>query len=148
MPSIRAKDEIEIGVSPEVVFDVVSNYQGITEWLPAYTCEYLNGTKVAEGLQVYHQYGSPPFVMSRFTRQIDKIVPGSRLEERYIDGDLSGKGIWRFEKSPSGTIASYECDVASQLWLGHIAFTVLGKHAHSSVYKSILKKLKAHCEAL
>lgn len=148
MPSISAKDEIEIFVAPEVVFRVVSDYEGIGSWLPVYSCKYLNGTTVAEGLEVYHQYGKPPFVMSKFTRVIDKIVAGSRLEETYIDGDLRGTGIWSFQKSDSGTIASYECDVSSQTWFPHITFSLFGKNAHSNVYRPLLKKLKSHCEAL
>lgn len=148
MPSIKAKDEIEIGVDPEVVFRVVSNYEGIGSWLPIYSCKYLNGSILTEGLEVYHQYGRPPFVMSRFTRIIDKIVPDIRLEETYIDGDLRGTGIWSFHKSDCGTVASYECNVSSQAWLPHITFSLFGKNAHSNVYRPLLKKLKSHCEAL
>lgn len=148
MPSIKAKDAIEIHVDPQVVFDAVSNYKDISAWLPIYSCHYLNGEEVVEGLKVSHQYGKPPFVMSKFTRSIDTIIPGSRLEETYIDGDLRGAGIWSFDKSELGTIASYECEVTSQKMFAHITFTIFGKNAHSNVYKPLLKKLKAHCEAM
>ncbi|CAA0099144.1 Uncharacterised protein [Halioglobus japonicus] len=133
MPSIRAKDEIAIHVDPDVVFGVVSDYINITTWLPVYTCRYLNGRDVVEGLKVCHQYGKPPFVMSRFTRIINKVVPGRRLEETYVDGDLRGTGIWSFEKTDHGTLASYECDVTSQTWLPHIMFMLFGAGAHTNV---------------
>ena len=148
MPRIIAKDEIEIEVSPDVVFGVVSDYEGISTWLPAYSCKYLNGDKARKGLKVYHQYGKLPLVRSRFTRVIDKVVPGRALEERYIDGDLEGEARWSFVKSENGTVAAYECDVTSKRLLPHITFIIFGKRPHSFVYKSLLKKLKAHCESL
>ena len=148
MPRIKAKDQIEIKASPEVVFNVVSDYQNISAWLPVYCCVYLNGSVFTEGLEVSHQYGKPPFIMSKFIRVIDKITTDNKLEETYIGGDLRGVGVWRFDKTESGTIASYECEVTSQKWLPHITFTLFGKNAHSNVYKPLLKKLKTYCESL
>lgn len=148
MPSISTRDEIVIHATSDLIFSIVSDYENISSWLPVYSCKYLNGTKVTEGLKVYHQYGRPPFVMSKFTRVINKVIPGYRLEETYIDGDLKGTGVWSFEKSDHGTITAYECNVTSQRLLPHIAFSLFGKNAHSIVYKPLLKKLKSHCEAL
>lgn len=148
MPRIQALDEIEIHVPAEIVFNVVSDYENINSWLPIYSCKYLNGATLHEGLKVYHQYGKPPFVLSRFTRVIDKFIPNDTLEESYIDGDLRGSGKWLFKKTDNGTRVSYECDVTSQAWFGHITFTLFGKNAHSNVYKPLLQKLKAHCETL
>lgn len=148
MPSIAAKDEIEIGVEPDIAFRVVSDYENISSWLPIYKCEVLDGSVVREGAKVLHQYGTPPFVMSRFTRMINRIVPNERLEETYIDGDLKGHGIWEFQKSKNGTVVSFACNVTSQTWFPHITFSIFGKNAHSNVYKPLLKKLKAHCESL
>lgn len=133
MLSIHARDEIEILVTPEEAFRTVSDYEGIGFWLSEYSCKYLNGNSLAEGLEVYHQYVKPLFAMSKFTRVIDKNVPGLRLEAPYIDGDLRGTGIWSLLESERGAVVAYECDVTSQAWFPHV--------------KSLLRKLKSHCEA-
>jgi len=148
MPSITASDDIEIEVSPDTAYNVVSDYENIHVWLPIYECRILNGNEVVEGAVISHRYGKPPFVMSQFDRVIDRMVPGQRLEETYIAGDLLGKGVWAFDESGEGTIVSYSCQVTSQTWFPHITFSLFGKNAHSNVYKPLLKKLKQHCESL
>jgi uncharacterized protein YndB with AHSA1/START domain len=147
MPAIDVIDSIDIDVPPTVVFDVVSNYPGITRWFPVYRCELLGADVIREGARVRHRYGRP-FVLSSFVRRIDRIVPGSRLEEAYVEGDLRGTGVWTFTPNGTGTTAAYDCKVDANTWFTRLSFRLMGARAHSDVYDKLLRALKKHCEAL
>lgn len=147
MTAIDVKDSIEINAPPDAVFEVISNYGSKQKWFPNYRCVIQNADKIAEGVTVEHIYGKP-FVLSRFTRRIDKIVPGHRLEESYIDGDLRGTGVWTFEKKGNGTLASFHCKVDGNTWFTRVSFRLIGNKAHSDTYQKLLKALKYYCEKL
>lgn len=148
MTAIDVIDSIEINTSPETVFNVIADYGNMHKWFPVYNCKVLNANKIAEGVTVEHIYGKPPFVLSHFIRRIDRIVPGSRLEESYIDGDLRGTGVWTFEKKGNATIVAYDCKVDGSTWFTRLSFKLIGNSAHSNTYQKLLKALKQHCESL
>jgi ribosome-associated toxin RatA of RatAB toxin-antitoxin module len=148
MPSIDCIDEITINAPASVVFDVVSNYSHWKQWIPIYNCSLLNSQQVEVGAKIHHQYGYKPFILSDFIRKIDAIEANELIEESYIEGDLLGKGCWRFIDNNNKTVVSYHCVVTSNTPLAHLSFLLLGKMAHRSVYKPLLKKLKKHCESL
>ncbi len=147
MASIDVIDSIRIRAEPEQVFNTVADYPGIGRWLPVYRCRLIDAEQLAEGVLVEHRYGYPPFVLSRFTRRVERIVAGSRLEERYVDGDLRGSGVWSFERDGDHTVAAYHCQVTANTLFTRLSFLLLGKRAHSNVYQPLLAALKAHCEA-
>ena len=146
MASIDVVDSIKITAEPAAVFAVISDYANITEWLPIYRCTLRDASAIAPGVEVEHRYGYPPLILSRFTRRIDRIVPDSSIEESYIDGDMVGTGVWRFEKDGEGTLASYHCKVEANSLVTRLVFTLNGSNAHSNTYESLLKALKKRCE--
>jgi len=146
MATIEAKDSIDIHCRPEEVFAVVANYPGWRQWFPNYHCEWLDPNGLKEGSSVSHRYQSLGLTLSSFTRRIDRIVPGQRLEERYIDGDLEGTGQWRFERLDDGCRVSYSCRVTAQHWFPRLSFRLFGAYSHHQVYRALLKALKDHCE--
>ena len=148
MTAIDVTDSIEINAAPETVFNVISDYGNQHVWLPIYKCIVQSGGKIAEGTTVEHIYGKPPFILSHFVRRIDKIIPGSRLEESYIDGDLRGSGVWTFEKTANGTRAAYHCMVDGNTWFTRLSFKFMGNKAHSNTYQQLLAALKQYCEQL
>lgn len=148
MPTIDCLGEIEINAQLSVVFDVVSNYPGWNQWIPIYNCTLLDSKSIEVGAKVLHQYGYKPIIFSNFVRSIDAIVRNQSMEESYIEGDLIGKGVWRFEARNNKTIASYHCMVKSNTLFTHLSFLLMGKMAHRNIYKPLLKKLKSHCESL
>lgn len=147
MPSLSARDEIEINADPEKVFNVIADYQHMHTWFPTYNCEVLGGEPIKAGTKVSHKYGKPPIILSKFTRRIDRLVLGESIEESYIEGDLRGTGVWSFEKTKTGTLASFICNVTSQSLLTHIGILLTGNKSHKQVYKTLLTNLKTHCEA-
>lgn len=146
MPYIDCVDEIEINAPASLVYAVVSNYPQWHTWLPVYRCTLLNGDKVEEGTRVLHEYGYKPFILSRFVRVINKMVDGSELQESYIEGNLRGKGRWSFAERDGVTTASYHCQVHSHSLVTHVSFLLMGRAAHSNVFKTLLIKLKDCCE--
>lgn len=148
MPYIDCTDEVEINTPVSTVFNVVSNYPEWHTWIPIYRCFLIEGDAVKAGSKVNHQYGYKPLILSNFTRSIDKIIPNERLEESYIEGALSGKGIWEFSEAEGKTKASYRCMVHSKTLFTHLSFLLMGEKAHSNTYKPLLEKLKSHCESL
>lgn len=148
MTAIDVKDCVEINCSPETVFNVVSDYSNQNKWFPIYRCVIRGGDKIYEGAIVEHIYGNPPFILGRFTRKVNKIVYGSRLEESYIDGDLRGIGIWTFEEVNGNTRASFLCQVNGNTLSTKLMFKVMGNNAHSHTYVKLLAALKNHCENL
>ena len=148
MPSIDCLDEIEINVPVAVVFDVVSNYSGWNQWIPIYNCSLLDSQSFEVGATIRHQYGYKPIIFSEFIRSIDGITSNQSIEESYIEGDLIGKGVWRFEERNNKTIASYHCMVKSNKLFTHLSFLLMGKRAHRNIYKPLLKQLRSHCESL
>ncbi|MEM1113062.1 MAG: SRPBCC family protein [Pseudomonadota bacterium] len=148
MPTIDCVDDIEIAAPASLVYQVIADYPNWTRWFPAYHCEILEGDGVEVGARIHHQYGRKPMVLSDFVRVIDKMVPGERLEESYVEGDLIGTGIWEFTEEGSMTRAAYHCAVRSNRFMTHLAFLIAGQRGHSGVYQNLLQSLKAHCEAL
>ncbi len=147
MASIDVVDSICIRAPAAEVFKVVADYPAIAQWFPVYHCEIEGEGAIAPGSIVAHRYGRPPFVLSRFRRRVERIVPGECLEESYIDGDLRGKGVWRFAEQDGVTTASYHCQVSAQSWFARLGFRLQGSRAHSAVYEKLLVALKARCEA-
>lgn len=147
MPYIDCIDEIEISAPVSTVFETVLNYPNWKKWIPIYKCSLIEGTNIEVGAKVHHQYGYKPIILSDFIRSIDSINPNVKLEESYIDGDLLGKGVWRFQEKNGNTIVSYHCMVNSNKLFAHISFLIMGKMAHRNVYKPLLKKLKVYCES-
>jgi uncharacterized protein YndB with AHSA1/START domain len=145
--SIDVVDSIRINAQPEDVYAVIADYANITAWLPIYRCTLRNTDCIAEGVEVEHRYGYPPFVLSSFTRRIDAMVAGKRLEESYIDGAMLGTGIWNFEAEGDQTIASYHCKVEANNLMTKVVFTLNGAKAHSNTYQTLLKALQRHCES-
>ena len=148
MPYIDCSDEIEIDAPASVVFGVVLNYPNWKQWIPVYNCTPIDSQSIEVGAKVHHQYGYRPLILSDFIRSIDAITPSQSIEESYIEGDLIGKGVWRFKEKNNKTIASYHCMVKSNKLFAHISFLLMGEMAHRNVYKPLLKKLKSHCESL
>lgn len=146
MPEIEAIDSVEIHADPKTVFDVVSNYENISKWFPGYRCRFINKNTLCEGATIEHIYGRGPIIVSRFTRRINKVVDGARLEETYIGGDLRGKGVWSFQGNGDCTVASYWCEVSANTVFKKIMFKLLGAKAHSSTFQSLLAALKVYCE--
>lgn len=144
MPSITATDSIEISASPQTVFGVIADYSNIHTWHLGYKCDVLDTGSIKEGSKVAHRVGN----MVKFTRRIDSITPNERLEESYISGDLRGKGVWTFDATDTGTLATFECNVASKAWLPHIGFLLTGSKGHKDAYKKLLNDLKKHCELI
>lgn len=147
MAAIDVVDSIKINAPPEDVFEVIADYANITKWLPIYRCLLRDADRIAQGVEVEHRYGYPPLILSSFTRRIDRIVAGKRLEESYIDGAMLGTGIWNFDAEGDQTIASYHCKVEANSLLTKVMFTLNGAKAHSNTYETVLKALKAHCES-
>ena len=145
--SIDVVDSITIRAPARRVFERVANYPAISAWFPSYDCTVEGGDAVEEGAIITHRYGRPPFVLSRFKRRIERIVPGECIEERYIDGDLRGTGVWRFVGNGGETLASYHCQVCARSWFARLGFFLLGSRAHSAVYEHYLAALKRHCES-
>jgi len=148
MTVIDVKDSIEINCSPETVFNVISDYNNQNKWFPVYRCVIRNSDSIYEGAVVDHIYGKPPFVLGRFTRVVNRIFYGSRLEESYIEGDLRGTGVWTFEKENGKTIASFLCQVNGNTLSTKLMFKLMGNNAHSNTYVKLLAALKIHCENL
>lgn len=148
MPAIECTDEIVIDAAPAVIFDVIADYPNWSRWNPPYSCEFIGPGGMREGAKVQHQYGRKPFVLSRFVRTVDAIHPGERLEESYVEGDLIGNGVWEFKSEGESTKVSYYCNVRSNTAMTHMSFLLMGRQAHSGVFKTLLKRLKAHCESL
>ncbi len=147
MPAIDCLDEIEISATPARIYALVSDYPGWQDWNPLYRCELIDAVELEEGVQVQHTYGYPMLVLSSFVRRIDRVVPGECLEESYIDGDLIGTGVWRFEATGDKTRLSYHCKVRSNTFRAHVSLALAGGRGHSNVYQSMFKKVKALCEA-
>ncbi|MBM7423182.1 SRPBCC family protein [Spongiibacter marinus] len=145
--NIDVVDSIHIRAPAQRVFATVANYPAIANWFPPYSCSVEGGGDIKEGALVQHCYGRPPFVLSRFTRRIERIVDGERIEERYIDGDLRGTGVWCFEQHGQETLASYHCRVEALSWFARLGFVLQGSRAHSEVYQQYLAALKQQCEA-
>ncbi|WP_101759104.1 SRPBCC family protein [Oceanicoccus sp. KOV_DT_Chl] len=148
MPFIDCVDEITIEAPASMVYQVVANYPQWKKWIPVYQCSLINQDSVVVGAQLRHQYGYKPIILSDFVRQIDAMIPGESIEESYIEGDLIGKGIWRFLEKNNKTTVSFHCAVQSNKVFSHLSFLLMGKMAHRNVYKPLLKKLKEHCESL
>lgn len=146
MASIDVVDSIQINAKPEDVYAVIADYANITDWLPIYRCTLRDADQIAEGVEVEHRYGYPPLILSSFTRRIDRVVVGKRLEESYIDGAMLGTGIWSFEASGEQTTVSYHCKVKSNSLLTKVMFRLNGAQAHSNTYETLLKALKKRCE--
>ena len=148
MPSIDTVDSLEIHAPAQVVFDIVLDYPRMHEWYPRYRVEVIGGGEVVEGARLRHQLsppGSP--VKSRFTRTIQRIEPPSAIEETYDDGDLVGRGRWRFDAlAQDATRVSFFCQVRSNRLLMHIGFALGGERGHNMVYQQILAALKARAE--
>jgi hypothetical protein len=147
MPYLDCIDTIEIKAPASLVYRIVSNYPGWKDWLPIYNCTLLNKDKVEEGVQILHEYGYKPLIISRFVRVINKMVDGKELQESYIGGNLRGEGRWKFIEKNGVTTTSYHCKVRSHSIFTHISFLLLGNAAHSNVYKSLLIQLKQYCES-
>ena len=148
MPSIDCLDHIEIQAPAALVYRVVSDYANWSQWNPSYNCYLLDAEVVTEGARVHHQFGKKPFILSDFIRRVDVMCEAEGLEETYLEGDLVGTGVWQFEEREGVTRAAYHCKVDSNTAMTHISFLLLGGKAHSNVYQALLKRLKAHCEAL
>ena len=142
MPAIDCIDAMDIRAPAEELYDRIVDYPAWREWNPIYRCEWIDGDGPAEGVKVKHSYGYPPFIMSSFIRRIDRIVPGERLEESYIEGDLIGTGVWTFEEDDGVTTVSYLCKVRSNSLMSHLSLALAGEKGHSSVYQTLLGKLK------
>ena len=147
MASIDVVDSIKINAKPEDVYEVIADYANITDWLPIYRCTLRDADRIAEGVEVEHRYGYPPLILSSFTRRIDRMVVGKRIQESYIDGAMLGTGIWNFEAEGDQTIASYHCKVEANSLITKVMFTLNGAKAHSNSYETFLKALKARCES-
>jgi len=141
---MTAKDEIEINASPQTVFDAISDYGNIHSWMSGYKCNVSHEGPLQEGHKVFHQFGK----MVKFTREIDRIVSGKRIEESYVEGDLKGTGVWTFKEIENGTLVSFDCNVSSQALLTHIGILLTGNKSHKDVYAKILASLKKHCEEI
>ncbi len=147
MPAIDCLDSIEIHASADETYARIADYPGWRDWNPVYRCEWLDGDGLAEGVKVRHRYGYPPFIMSSFVRSIDHLVPGQRLEESYVEGDLIGTGVWTFDEEQGITTVAYHCQVRSNTMLAHLSLALAGERGHSAVYQKLLGKLKVLCES-
>jgi len=148
MASIDVVDSITINAPSETVYSVIADYENITKWLPIYRCTLRDAKRIAEGVEVEHRYGYPPLILSSFTRRIDRMVEGQRLEESYIEGAMLGTGTWTFEAQDGQTVASYHCKVEANSLMTRLMFTINGAKAHSNTYETFLKALKTHCESI
>jgi hypothetical protein len=147
MPAIDCTDAVDIRAGAAEVYARIVDYPGWQDWNPVYRCEWIDGDGPAEGVKVRHRYGYPPFIMSRFVRSIDRLEPGKRLEESYIEGDLIGTGVWTFDEHEGVTTVAYHCRVRSNSLLAHLSLAVAGEGGHSGVYQKLLGKLKVLCES-
>lgn len=147
MPSIDCTDEIDIDAPAELVFRTVADYANWHDWMPMFQCELIDASEIAPGVRVRHRYGPPRLTLNSFVREVRKVTPYERIEESYVEGDLIGDGTWTFTAVPGGTRASYHCVVRSNTLMAHISLMLAGEKGHKGVYKTLLEKLKARCEA-
>ncbi len=148
MPSFNCTNQIEIHAPASTVFAVVSDYPSWKRWVSFYHCDFIDSDELTVGTRVQHKLGYPPLIVSKFVREIKNIEANLWIDEAYIEGDLTGTGIWRFRQIESKTLVSYQCCVKSETLAMHFSFFLAGKLAHSLVYWFILKRLKAYCESL
>ncbi len=147
--AIDVTDTIQINAPKALVYRVLSDYPGISQWFPGYSCEYLNGASaIAPGVEVRHTLKNMGITLSDFVRIIQKVQPNERIEETYDRGSMTGKGVWTFEEENGVTTANYLCQVNATGWFFKIIFAIAGNSAHSNTFKKLLAGLKAHCEAL
>ncbi len=145
MPSLSAIDEAYIEAEPLDIYELIADYNAMNSWFPKCKCTVLDGKKIAKGCRVKHEVGEKR-VFSRFTRRIDKIKKGRRIEESYIAGDILGTGIWTFTPEGTGTRIAYDCKVKGNSFMSNFGILLTRSKAHSAFYQDLFKHLKAHAE--
>jgi uncharacterized protein YndB with AHSA1/START domain len=78
-----------------------------------------------------------------FRCRLERLVPEAELVFRYHDGPYRGTGVWRLERTATGTRVSYQADLVSDHWLLRFfsRLTDLGG-AHSRLMKPVLAGLR------
>ncbi len=149
MAAIDTVDSIEINAPAIEVFKTVLDYPNTNSWFPMLHCRQVDnpGAKIEEGSRIEHLFGKPPYlVIDRFTRTIQYISIGDRIEETYDEGDLIGKGIWTFSENAGITTAAFHCAVKANVLSLQLTFLFSGARGHKLMFGRILKALKRQCE--
>ena len=143
MASISVIDDTYIEATPQAVFDIISDYGRMNEWFDQCRCTVLNNDTIKPGSLIRHEVGAKR-VLTRFTRRIDKIDKGKRIEESYIEGDLIGTGVWSFTPEGSGTRVAFDCRVKGNSLMSNFGLLLTGSKMHSVFYQDMFKSLKTH----
>ena len=155
-------DSIVIERSAAIVFGVLSMYR-FQEFCPEYHIEpieesggYEGSSSTAEremiwiltaGMRLRHAVTNMG-VTTRFIRRIDSIVANESIQETYEEGDLLGRGEWRFQSiSPEQTQVKYECTVTANAFLVKVGIFFTGNSLHRKFYQHLLTSLKNHVES-
>ena len=145
MPGISVIDDIIIKAPPQLIFDVIADYNNFNSWCPDYHCEIQGSDTIYEGVQVFHCLGKPPF-KTEFIREIKYLEAPKRIDEEYVSGPLVGTGSWIFTEVEGGTRVAYDCNVDGIGIFMKLAIKLFGTSSHSKVYNKILNSLKSYCE--
>ena len=145
MPAISVIDDIIIKAPPQLIFDVIADYNNFNSWCPDYHCEIQGADTIYEGVQVFHCLGKPPF-KTEFVREIKYLEAPKRIDEAYVSGPLVGTGSWILTEEKVGTRVAYDCNVDGIGIFMKLAIKLFGTSSHSKIYNNILNSLKSYCE--
>ena len=145
MPAISVIDDIIIKAPPQLIFDVIADYNNFNSWCPDYHCEIQGADTIYEGVQVFHCLGKPPF-KTEFFREIKYLEAPMRIDEAYVSGPLVGTGSWILTEEEVGTRVAYDCNVDGIGIFMKLAIKLFGTSSHSKIYNNILNSLKSYCE--
>jgi uncharacterized protein YndB with AHSA1/START domain len=104
----ECRDEAVIPAAPEVVSDVLTDLTTYGAWWTLVRCEPLGPTRLAPGVRFRFsgsRGGGPP--TTSWTIEVEALVPGRRIDLRYVEGDLLGPVGWELEPVDGGTRTAY-----------------------------------------